>query len=56
MNLEDMKIVVTGGASGMGRDFCLNLVRAGASVAACDMIEDGLASLAQEAADAAGTL
>ncbi len=56
MNLEDMKIVVTGGASGMGRDFCLNLVRAGASVAACDMNEDGLASLEQEAADAPGTL
>jgi 3-oxoacyl-[acyl-carrier protein] reductase len=56
MNLEDMKMVVTGGASGMGRDFCLSLVRAGASVAACDMNEDGLASLAEEASSAPGTL
>ena len=52
MNLESMKVVVTGGASGMGRDFCLSLVRSGASVAACDMNEDGLASLVEEASDA----
>ena len=56
MNLESMKVVVTGGASGMGRDFCLSLVRSGASVAACDMNEDGLASLAEEASDAPGVL
>ena len=56
MNLESMKVVVTGGASGMGRDFCLSLVRSGASVAACDMNEDGLASLVEEASDAPGTL
>ena len=56
MNLEDMKIVVTGGASGMGRDFSLSLLNAGASVAACDMNEEGLASLADEAAGAPGTL
>ena len=49
MQLDQMKIVVTGGASGMGRHFSLALARAGAHVAACDLNEDGLASLAAEA-------
>ncbi|MGK0360657.1 MAG: 3-oxoacyl-[acyl-carrier protein] reductase [Bradymonadia bacterium] len=49
MQLDQMKIVVTGGASGMGRHFSLALARAGAHVAACDLNEEGLASLAAEA-------
>lgn len=53
MQLDQMKIVVTGGASGMGRHFALALANAGAGVAAFDVSTDGLASLAAEA-DAAG--
>lgn len=49
MKLEDMRIVVTGGASGMGRHFTLALAKAGAKVAACDVNDEGLASLATEA-------
>jgi 3-oxoacyl-[acyl-carrier protein] reductase len=56
MNLSEMKIVVTGAASGMGRYFALQLAKAGAQVAACDLNEAGLESLAAEAADAPGTL
>ena len=50
MKLHEMKIVVTGAASGMGRDFTLKLAEAGAGVVACDLNEDGL-RLAEEAAD-----
>jgi 3-oxoacyl-[acyl-carrier protein] reductase len=46
--------IVTGGASGMGRHFTLALARAGASVVACDLNDDGLASLAAEAAGLPG--
>jgi len=49
MKLSDMKIIVTGAASGMGRTFALELARDGASVAAFDLNEEGLASLKQEA-------
>jgi len=49
MKLNDMKIIVTGSASGMGRHFALSLAREGAQVAACDMNEEALASLKQEA-------
>jgi 3-oxoacyl-[acyl-carrier protein] reductase len=56
MKLEDMKIVVTGGASGMGRHFSLALAGAGASVAACDMNQEGLDSLAKEASGLPGAL
>jgi 3-oxoacyl-[acyl-carrier protein] reductase len=49
MKLEDMRIVVTGGASGMGRHFTLALAAAGAKVAAVDVSDEGLASLAGEA-------
>jgi len=56
MNLNDAKILVTGGASGMGRHFCLMLAEAGADVAAADMNEDGLQSLKEAAADLPGTI
>ncbi len=56
MKLEDSRIVVTGAASGMGRHFALNLAKAGAGVAACDVNEEGLASLASEATGLPGTL
>jgi 3-oxoacyl-[acyl-carrier protein] reductase len=43
MKLSDLKIVVTGGASGMGRHFAVRLVEAGAQVAIGDVNEAGLA-------------
>ncbi|QDG50281.1 SDR family oxidoreductase [Persicimonas caeni] len=49
MNLSDVKIIVTGAASGMGRAFSLMLARDGAAVMACDIDEAGLASLKEEA-------
>lgn len=56
MKLDQMKIVVTGGASGMGRHFSLALAASGASVAACDLNEEGLASLAEEAKGLSGSI
>ena len=44
--LDGRVAVVTGGASGMGRHFSLELAREGAQVAAFDMNAEGLASLA----------
>jgi 3-oxoacyl-[acyl-carrier protein] reductase len=49
MKLENMKMIVTGGAQGMGRHFALRLAEAGASVAAGDVNEEGLKALAEEA-------
>jgi 3-oxoacyl-[acyl-carrier protein] reductase len=43
MKLSDLKIIVSGGAQGMGRHFALRLVEAGASVAIGDVNEAGLA-------------
>lgn len=45
MKISDLKVVVTGGASGMGRHFVESLLNEGAKVSAWDMNEDGLASL-----------
>jgi 3-oxoacyl-[acyl-carrier protein] reductase len=56
MKLEESNIAVTGGASGMGRHFCLQLAQAGANVAACDMNEDGLNDLVEESANLPGTI
>ncbi len=42
MKLSDLKIIVSGGAQGMGRHFALRLVEAGASVAIGDVNEAGL--------------
>ncbi len=43
MKLEDLKIIITGGAQGMGRHFALRLAEAGAQVAIGDVNEVGLA-------------
>src|SRR5438270_4759295 len=43
MKLSDLKIIVTGGAQGMGRHFALRLAEAGAQVAIGDVNEEGLA-------------
>ncbi len=45
MQLKDLKIIVTGGAAGMGAHFVQRLLEAGAQVAAGDVNEAGLASL-----------
>ncbi|MGO8999900.1 MAG: SDR family NAD(P)-dependent oxidoreductase [Polyangiaceae bacterium] len=45
MQLKDLKIIVTGGAQGMGAHFARRLVEAGAQVAACDVNESQLAEL-----------
>ena len=56
MKLTDLKCIVTGGGSGMGRHFSLALSRAGAKVAAFDIEEKGLAALKAEAQGLPGAL
>lgn len=46
MKLEDLKIIVSGGASGMGRHFAIRLAEAGAQVAIGDVNEAGLTETA----------
>lgn len=45
MQLSDLKIIVTGGARGMGAHFAKRLAEAGAKVAVGDVDDEGLASL-----------
>jgi 3-oxoacyl-[acyl-carrier protein] reductase len=45
MQLKDLKIIVTGGAQGMGAHFAQRLLEAGAQVACGDIAEDKLAAL-----------
>lgn len=56
MRLEELKVIVTGGAQGMGRHFSIRLAEAGAAVVAADVNEDGLRSLAAEANELPGKL
>ena len=49
MQLSSLKIIVTGAAQGMGAHFARRLAEAGASVAAGDVQEEGLAQLAESA-------
>ncbi len=48
MNLNDLKIIVTGAGSGLGRCFAENLVKAGASVMASDVNKEALDALKTE--------
>ena len=50
MKLDELRVLVTGGARGMGRHFCLALAEAGAHVATLDIDEAGLKSLEADAA------
>ncbi|MEW6218662.1 MAG: SDR family NAD(P)-dependent oxidoreductase [Thermodesulfobacteriota bacterium] len=50
MSLAGQVVIVTGGASGIGRATCLALAAAGASVAAVDLNAPGLAALLDEIA------
>jgi len=56
MRLEDTKIIITGAAQGLGRHYALRLAEAGGQVAAGDVHQEGLASLAEEAAGLRGKI
>jgi 3-oxoacyl-[acyl-carrier protein] reductase len=56
MQLQDMKMIITGAGGGMGAHFALQLARAGAKVAAVDVKADGLSQLAEVAAGAPGSI
>jgi 3-oxoacyl-[acyl-carrier protein] reductase len=56
MQLSDAKALVTGGGSGLGREFTLQLARAGAFVAFCDVSEKGIAETEAEARGLPGTV
>jgi 3-oxoacyl-[acyl-carrier protein] reductase len=56
MKLSDLKVVVTGGASGMGRCFALELARAGAAVAIADLDESKMAEVVAAGRDLPGKI
>ncbi len=51
MKLEDLKIIVTGAASGLGLCFATELAAAGAKVMACDVNIEALKELDENSAD-----
>lgn len=54
MQIQGSKILVTGGGSGMGRNFTLNLARLGADVAFCDINAEAIAAVEAEGRDLPG--
>jgi len=56
MQLENVRAIVTGAASGLGRTFALELAKAGGWVAAADIDTAGLETLAAESAEVPGRL
>ena len=56
MQLTDLKAIVTGGASGMGRTFSLELAAAGAQVVIADLDEEKMEQVVGEAADLPGSV
>lgn len=54
MKLSELKVIVSGGAQGMGRHFVLRLAEAGATVATGDVNEGGLSETAAMAKSAPG--
>lgn len=56
MKVSDLKVIVTGAASGMGRHFALELAREGACVAACDLNDQALDALKADAAGLNGRI
>jgi len=49
VDIAGARILVTGGARGLGRTFALDLASAGAAVGACDTDAEGLAALSSDA-------
>lgn len=56
METRDVRAVITGGGSGLGRHMATELLRAGASVAVGDINEAALDSLRRDSAELGGTL
>jgi 3-oxoacyl-[acyl-carrier protein] reductase len=56
MKLEELKIIVSGGAQGMGRHFAQRLAEAGAQVAIADVNEVGLAETVEASKGARGKI
>jgi len=56
MNVSDLKCIVTGGASGMGRTFALELAKGGAKVVVADLDDSKMADVQAAAADYRGTI
>jgi 3-oxoacyl-[acyl-carrier protein] reductase len=56
MKLEELKIIVSGAASGMGRHFAVRLAEAGATLAIGDVNEPGLAETSALATKAKGKI
>ena len=56
MKLEDLKIIISGGAQGMGRHFAQRLAEAGAQVAVGDVNEVGLAETVESAKGSKGKI
>ena len=55
MKLNELKVIITGGAQGMGRHFAVRLAQAGAQVAIADVLEVDRNGIAEEAsAEGAG--
>ena len=54
MEIQGKKFLVTGGASGMGRNFTLNLAKLGADVAFCDLNDEAIQEVETEGADLPG--
>ena len=50
MQVSGARVLVTGGARGLGRRFVLDLAAAGARVGACDMDATGLDDMREQAA------
>ncbi|TYC85267.1 SDR family NAD(P)-dependent oxidoreductase [Novosphingobium sp. BW1] len=48
MELQDQAIIVTGGASGIGRETCLALARMGANIVVADFNAEGAAKVVEE--------
>ena len=51
MDIGEARILLTGGARGLGRRFALDLCAMGAQVGVCDLDADGLKALHREAAE-----
>ncbi len=56
MEIQGKKFLVTGGASGMGRNFTLNLAKLGGDVAFCDLNDDAIKDVEAAGADLPGSV